>query len=146
MLNPLCVVFPLVWTQSSIEDGTLCENVSQLEAFNCSTSYLASIKLHLRCLIGFYSKCASESCSVWHYEDTSHRQLQPHSRLLAVFKNTISCKNQSKSRPNELVELYWLTILLLVLYIIFKINKVFSTSKNFLAQLMLQLLCFRLVI
>ena len=84
MLNTICVVFPLVRTQSNIEDGTLCENVSQLEAFNCSTSYLASIKLHLRCLIGFYSKCASESCSVWHYEDTSHCQLQPHSRILAA--------------------------------------------------------------
>ena len=84
MLNTICVVFPLVRTQSCIEDGTLCENVSQLEAFNCSTSYLASIKLHLRCLIGFYSKCASESCSVWHYEDTSHCQLQPHPRLLAA--------------------------------------------------------------
>ena len=47
--------------QSSIEDGTLCEQVSQLEAFNCSTSYLASIKLHLRCLIAFYSKLASLS-------------------------------------------------------------------------------------
>ena len=74
MLNPICVVFLLVGTQSSIEDRTLCENASQLEAFNCSTSYLASIKLHLRCLIGFYSKCASESCSVWHYEDSSHCQ------------------------------------------------------------------------
>ena len=38
-------------------------------------SYLASIKLHLRCLTGFCSKYASESCSVWHYEHTSHRQL-----------------------------------------------------------------------
>ena len=86
MLNTICVVFPLVGTQSNIEDGTLRENISQLEAFNCSTSYLASIKLHLRCLIGFYSKCESDSCSVWHYEDTSHCQLQPHSRILAVFK------------------------------------------------------------
>ena len=100
MLNTVCADFPLVGTPSSIEDGTLRENVSQLEAFNCSTSYLASIKLHLRCLIGFYFKCASESCSVWNYEDTSHCQLQSHSKLLAVFKNTISCKNQSKSRPN----------------------------------------------
>ena len=57
MLNPICLVFPLVGTQSTIEDGTFCENVSQLEAINCSTSYLASIKLHLRCFIGFYSKC-----------------------------------------------------------------------------------------
>ena len=51
-LNPICVVVPLVGTQSSIEDGTLCENFSnlkplQLEAFNSSTSYLASIKLTL---------------------------------------------------------------------------------------------------
>ena len=44
MLNTICVVFPLVETESSIEDGTLCENVSQVEACNCSTSYLASIK------------------------------------------------------------------------------------------------------
>ena len=96
MLNPICVVFLLVGTQSSIGDGTLRENVSQLEAFNCSTSHLASIKPHLRCLVGFYSKCASESCSVWRCEVTSHCQLQPHSRLLAVFKNTISCKNKAK--------------------------------------------------
>ena len=86
MRNTICVVFPLVGMQSSIKDGTVRENVSQLEAFNCLTSYLASIKLHLRCLIGFYSKCESDSCSVWHYEHTSHCQLQPHSRLLAVFK------------------------------------------------------------
>ena len=84
MLNPICVVFPLAGTQSSIEDGSLCGNVSQLEVFNCSASYLASIKFPLRCLIGFYSKCASESCSAWHYEDTSHCQLQPHSRILAA--------------------------------------------------------------
>ena len=105
MLNPICVVFPLVGTQSSIEDGTLRENISQLEAFNCSPSYLASIKLHLICLVTFFCKCASKNCSVLHYEDTSHchSQLQPHSRLLAVFENTISCKKQSKSRPNELL-------------------------------------------
>ena len=98
MLNPICVVFPLVGTQSSIEDGTLRENILQLEAINCSASYLASIKLHLICLVSFYSICASENCSVWHYEDISHChcQLQPHSRLLAVFKNTISCKNKAK--------------------------------------------------
>ena len=76
------------WRQSSIEDGTLCENVSQLEAFNCSNSYLASIRLHLRCLTGFNSKCASESWSVWHYKDTSHCQIQPHSRLLVVYLKT----------------------------------------------------------
>ena len=70
MLNPIGVVFPLVWTQPSIKDGTVCENVSQLEAFNCWTSYFASIELHLSWLFGFYSKCASESCSSWHYEDT----------------------------------------------------------------------------
>ena len=67
-----------------------------LEAFNCSTRYLASMKLHLKCLIGFYSKCASESCSVLHYEDTSHSQRQPNSRFFAVFKNTISCKTKVK--------------------------------------------------
>ena len=38
MLNTVCIVFPLVGTQSSIEDGTLWENVSQLEAFNYSTT------------------------------------------------------------------------------------------------------------
>ena len=86
MRNTICVVFPPVGMQSSIKDGTLRENVSQLEAFNCLTSYLTSIKLHLRCLIGFYSKCESDSCSVWHCEDASHCQLQPHSRILAVFK------------------------------------------------------------
>ena len=80
--------FPMWKRQSSIEDGTLCENVSQLEVFNCSNSYLASIKLHLRRLTGFYSKCVSESCSVWHYEDTSHCQIQPHSRLLSVYLKT----------------------------------------------------------
>ena len=58
MLNPICVVFPLIQTHSSIEDGTLCDNVSPLEGFNCSTSYLESTKPHLRCLIGFYSKFA----------------------------------------------------------------------------------------
>ena len=42
MLNPICVVFPLVGTQSNIEDGTLRENILQLEAINCSASYLAS--------------------------------------------------------------------------------------------------------
>ena len=143
MLNTICVVFPLVRTQSNIEDGTLCENVSQLEAFHCSTSYLASIKLHLRCLIGFYSKCASESCSVWHYEDTSHRQLQPHSRLLAAVNNTFLVKTKVKV-ARWTGELNWITTWLLILYIIFKINKVFSPNKNYLAQL--QLLCFRLVI
>ena len=86
MRNTICVVFPLVGMQSSIKDGTLRENISQHETFNCLTSYLASIKLHLRCLIGFYSKCESDSCSDCHYEDTSHCQLQPHSRLLAVSK------------------------------------------------------------
>ena len=38
VLNAICVVFSLVWTQSSIVDGTLCKNVSQLEDFTCSTS------------------------------------------------------------------------------------------------------------
>ena len=37
-LNPICIVFSLVWTQSSIKDGTLCENVSQLEGFNNSST------------------------------------------------------------------------------------------------------------
>ena len=60
MLNTICVAFPLVGMQSSIQDGTLCENVSQLEAL---TVQLARIKLHLRCLIGFYSKFAPESSS-----------------------------------------------------------------------------------
>ena len=128
MLNPICDVFPLVGTQC--QDGTLCENVSQFEALNCSTSYLASTKLNLRCLVGFYSKCASESYSVWHYEDTSHSVLsasKPHSRLLAVFK-----KYHTKAKVGQM---NWWTKLLLILYIIFKINKVFSTNNNYLAQL-----------
>ena len=129
MLNTICVVFPLVEMQSSIENGTLCEMFHSLKL---STAQLASIKLHLRCLIGFYSKCASESCSVWHYEDTSHSVLsasKPHSRLLAVFK-----KYHTKAKVGQM---NWWTKLLLILYIIFKINKVFSPNKNYLAQLVL---------
>ena len=30
--------FSLVWTQSSIANGTLCKYISHLESFNCSTS------------------------------------------------------------------------------------------------------------
>ena len=60
MLNTICVAFPQVGMQSSIQDGTLCENVSQLEAL---TVQLARIKLHLRSLIGSYSKFAPESSS-----------------------------------------------------------------------------------
>ena len=32
------------------------------------------MKFHLRYLIGFYSRCDSERCSIKHYEDTSHSQ------------------------------------------------------------------------
>ena len=79
-------------------------NVSQREAFNCSTSYLATIKPHLRCLIGIYLNVPLKAApSDIMKTTTSHSQLQPHSRLLVVFKNTISCKSQSKNKPNELV-------------------------------------------
>ena len=45
MLNPICVVFPLVGTQSSIEDRTLCENVSQLD--QSDQVYFPAIIIHV---------------------------------------------------------------------------------------------------
>ena len=145
MLNTICVAFFLVGMQSSIEDKILCENGSQLEACNCSTSYLPNIKLHLRCLIGFYSECASESCSVWHYEDTSHCQLQPHSRLLAVFKNPFLIKTKVKVGQTNCWTKLTNNIVIDSLYNI-QSKQIFSPNNYYIAQLVLQLLCFRLVI
>ena len=45
MLDPTCVVFPLVGTQSSIEDGTLCESVSQLD--QSDQMYFLAIIIHV---------------------------------------------------------------------------------------------------
>ena len=45
MLDPICVVFPLVGAQSSIEDGTLCENVSQLD--QSDQMYFLAIIIHV---------------------------------------------------------------------------------------------------
>ena len=78
MLHPICVVFSLVWTQSNIEDGKSCENVSQLEGFNnCSTSSTCQWwSSAFRCLIWLASnsKCRSESCYVRNDEGTSQSQ------------------------------------------------------------------------
>ena len=81
------VLFFLWCERSQASKMELCAKMFyRLEVFNCLFSYLARTKLHLRCLIGFSSMCASESCFLWNYEDTSHSQRQPNSRFLAVFK------------------------------------------------------------